>query len=80
MYIGLVDVCYFSGWLVEPLSYKYPLPLFTIHALSGRQFAKIPLMSVFYEFFVAIGEEVLEVSLQGGNITKPNLFLRRYTA
>ena len=30
--LGLVDVCYFSGELMETLSYKYPLPLFISHA------------------------------------------------
>jgi hypothetical protein len=41
---------------------------------------KIPLVSVFCEFFGASVEEVLEVLLQGGNIAIPSLFLRRYVA
>ena len=54
--LGFMDVCYFFGGLVEPLSYKYPLPLQFSHALSSPQATKISLMSVFCELFGANGE------------------------
>ena len=79
--IGLVDVRYFFGGLVEPLNYKYPLPLINSHTLSSPQVAKI-LVCVLWVFvsFGTNSEEVLKVSLQEGNVTLVSLFLRRYAA
>jgi hypothetical protein len=48
--LELVDVHYFFGKLVEPLSYKYPLLLQFSHILSGPQSTKILPLCVFCEF------------------------------
>jgi hypothetical protein len=44
--LGLADLHYFSGELVEPLISKYPLPLFISPALSSPQVVKILLCEV----------------------------------
>jgi hypothetical protein len=67
--LGFADVHCFSRGLVEPHSYKYPLPLsfFSFsHALLGPQVEKISIVSVFCEvceLFSSNEEEVLEVLL-----------------
>jgi hypothetical protein len=77
--LGFTNVRCFSRELVEPLNYKYPLPLSISYALSSPQAAEIH-PCVYIVRFGSNGEGVFEVSLQGGNVTLPSSFLCHYAA
>ena len=76
--LGLADVHCFSKELVEPLNYKYLLPLVSSHILSG-QTAKISIVSVFCEvLWVRCYQRVSSWSFTSRSL--PSLFLHHYAA
>jgi hypothetical protein len=82
--LGLLDVHYFSGELVAPSTINTPTPFILtrpfplISTPLGSSKTFLECVSCEVCEFGAIGEEVLEVSLQRGNTLKPSSFLRCY--